>query len=224
MGRVKRATAMVVGVGAALIVGSVFTHASLTASEDGPDTFNVASGTTVTGATAKVVISVPSTAPSMVITCTASRFAGKAGTTLKFGIGLPIFNDGTGAPCNDTLGFTDTFKSNNLNGAWALTEKDFTNAGAGDEGLAEPHAPGDQMVITLPRAGLTDTNNWPCTIKFAPSAAASISGAYNDAGTFTVKGVKIPVAMSGPSFCGPASQTVTLTVTYKLSPAIFDHG
>jgi hypothetical protein len=51
-----------------------------------------------------------------------------------------------------------------------------------------------------------------------------IGGGYNDAGTLTIKGAKIPVAVSGPSFCGPATQTVTVTVTYTLSPAMFDQG
>jgi hypothetical protein len=174
-----------------------------------------------------VVFNVPATSPSMVVTCTASAFAGKTGKTLTLGIGLPTFNDGASAPCNDTAGslhFTDTFQSNSTNGAWFLTEKDFTNAGVGDEGLPEPNSTGDRMAIRIPKGGLVDTNNWPCTLVFAPSGAVSIGGTYNDAGTLTIKGAKVPISMTGPAFCGPASQTVTVTVTYKLSPALFDQG
>jgi hypothetical protein len=141
-----------------------------------------------------------------------------------FSIGLPSLSDGSGRPCSDTLGFTDTFKSNAGNGAWTLAEKDFTNAGAGDEGLPEPNATGDRMMIRLPKAGLTDTNNWPCSITFAPTAAATISGAYNDAGMLVVKDSKVPVSVIGPSFCGPAMQTAMVTATYRVTPAIFDKG
>jgi hypothetical protein len=213
--------AVLVGfVSAAIVVGTPFAHASPSASEDGADTFNVAAGTAVAATTTKVTISAPGA--GLVITCTASGFAGKTGTTLKFSIGLPSFSDGAGKPCTDNLGFTDTFKSGTLK--WTLTERDFTSSGYGDEGLTEPNATGDRLVIGLPTAGLTDTNNWPCMITFAPAGASSISGAYNDAGVFTVKGAKVPVSVSGPSFCGPPSQTVTITVTYKLSPLLFDQG
>jgi hypothetical protein len=160
----------------------------------------------------------------MVITCTASGFAGKTGTTLRFGVGLPTFSDGSGKPCTDNLGFTDSYTSSTLHGAWTVTEKDFTYSGYGDEGLTEPNATGDRLVIGLPRAGLTDTNSWGCGITFAPTGASTISGAYNDAGMLVVRGAKVPVSVSGPTFCGPASQTVTVTVSYKLSPALFDQG
>ena len=83
------------------------------------------------------------------------------------------------------------------------------------------------MVIRIPKGGLVDTNNWPCTLIFAPSGAVVIGGAYNDAGRLTIKSAKIPITMlspSGASFCGPASQMVTMTVTYTLSPALFDKG
>jgi hypothetical protein len=212
------------GATAAILAGTAFAHASQTAAEDGADSFNVASGTSVTITSAKVVISVPSTSPSMKITCTTSRLAGMTGSSLKFNLGLPIFSNASGAPCGDTLGFTDRFQSNSTNGMWSIQEKDFTNSGAGDEGLAEPNASGDKLVISLPKGGLVDTNNWPCSIIFAPTKAASISGAYNDAGTFTIKNAKIPVSVSGPAFCGPASQTVTLTATYTVSPGFFDQG
>lgn len=220
-----RALAVVVGVAVVITwTGTAFAHASPNAPEDGPDTFNVAAGAAVSATTSKVVISVPQSSPSLTITCTASSLTGRTGTTLRFNVGPPTFSDGSGKPCNDNLGFTDMFTSNSTNGAWKLAEKDFTNSGAGDEGLPEPNATGDRVTIQLPKAGLTDANNWPCSITFAPSAASSISGTYNDAGKLVVKGAKIPISVSGPSFCGPASQTAAITVTYQLTPAVFDQG
>jgi hypothetical protein len=224
MSRMGGATAVVVGMAAALVAGGAFAQASRLAPPDPGDTFNVASGTAVTGTTASVTISMPSTSPAMVITCTASSFAGKTGTTLRVSLGLPVLNDGAGKTCNDSLGFTDSFQANSTNGMWSITEKDFTNGGPGDEGLPEPNATGDKMVITIPKGGLVDTNNWPCSIVFAPSAAAFVGGAYNDGGVFKIKGARIPVSVSGPPFCGPAAQTVTLTATYTVSPGLFDQG
>ena len=217
-----RGMALVAGIAAAVIAaGTPFAHASTTAAEDGADTFNVAKGTAVTATSTKIVFSVPQA--SLTITCTASSLSGKTGAGLTIGIGPGTFNDGI-KPCNDTLGFSDSFKSNTTNGAWMLIERDFTNSGSGDEGMPEPNATGDRLVIRIPKAGLVDTNNWPCTLTFAPTAAVSVSGTYNDAGTFTIKGAKTPVSVSGPVFCGPASQTATITATYKVSPGIFDKG
>ena len=223
---VRRRTGMAIAALAALLVpllSATSTSAASTA-EDGADTFSVASGTAVMFSSSKVVISVPGSSPSMVITCTSSAFSGKTRSSLRFPAGLPVLRDAGGASCTDSLGFTDSFAANSASGSWAVAEKDFTNAGAGDEGLAEPNATGDRFVIHVPKAGLIDTNNWPCSLTFAPSGSASISGAYNDAGTFSVKNAKIPIGMSGPAFCGPASQTVTLTATYTLNPGIFDKG
>jgi hypothetical protein len=223
MSRIKGATAVVVGMATALVAGNAFAHAS-PAVVDGGDTFNVAPGTSVTGSSAMVVIILPSTSLGMMkITCTSSIPAGKTGTTLKFSIGLPTFSAAAGGSCSDNLGFTDTFLANTTNGPWTLSEKDFANAGAGDEALPEPNATGDKLVVTVPKGGLVDMNNWPCTLVFAPSGAALIKGAYNDGGKFTIKNAKIPVS-SGQGFCAPASQTVTFTATYTLTPGFFDHG
>jgi hypothetical protein len=205
------------------LLSAASTSATSTA-EDGADTFSVTSGTAVVLTSSKVTISVPGSSPSLTITCTSSTLSGKTRTSLRFPTGLPLFTDASNTPCADNLGFTDSFTANSVNGSWAVAEKDFTNAGAGDEGLPEPNATGDKFMIHMPKAGLTDRNNWPCSLTFAPLGNASITGTYNDAGTFSVTNAKIPISMSGPAFCGPASQTVTLTATYTLSPGIFDQG
>lgn len=223
---VRRRIGMAIAALSALLVPllSATSTSATSAAEDGTDTFNVAPGTAVMFSSSKVVISVPGSSPSLMITCTSSTFNGKAGSSLRFPTSLPLFTDASNASCTDNLGFTDSFAANSVNGSWAVAEKDFTNAGAGDEGLPEPNATGDRFMIHMPKAGLIDTNNWPCSLTFAPSGNASISGVYNDAGSFSVKNAKIPISMSGPAFCGAASQTVTLTVTYTLTPGIFDKG
>jgi hypothetical protein len=223
---VRRRMGMAIAALAALLVpflGATSTSAT-SAVEDGPDMFSVAAGTAVMFSSSKVVISVPSSSPSLMITCTSSSFHGKTKSSLQFPTSLPLFSDASNAVCTDNIGFTDSFAANSASGSWSVAEKDFTNAGAGDEGLPEPNAKGDRFVIHVPKAGLIDTNNWPCTLTFAPAGNVSISGAYNDAGTLSVKNAKIPISMNGPGFCGPASQTVTLTATYTLSPGIFDKG
>ena len=89
MSRSREAATALAGIVTALMTGITTVNASPSLAEDGADTFNVASGTSVTAMTSSVVISVPSTVPSMTVTCTASSFAGKTGITLAFGIGLP---------------------------------------------------------------------------------------------------------------------------------------
>jgi hypothetical protein len=122
-------------------------------------------------------------------------------------------------PCSDNFGFTDTFASNSANGKWSVAEKDAGN----DEGLAEPNAAGDKMVMTIPKAGLVDSNSSgsSCKITVAPTAAATVTGTYNDGGTFTITGATIPLSTSG---CPVSPTSATFSATYTLSPAIFDMG
>ena len=212
-------------IASALVAGTTLASAAPAAGEDGADTFNVAAGTTVTGTNSGVVtISGTTSAGTLTITCTLSTFTGKTGTTLKIGIAPPVFADASGAPCTDNFGQTDTFKSNSTNGKWSLTEKDFTNNGAGDEGLPEPNATGDKMIITIPKAGLVATNSFAagCTATLAPSAAIHIKGKYNDSGTLTITNASVPIATSAA--CPVQATSATVTVKYTLSPAVFDQG
>lgn len=225
MRRSRTTLALMAAVASALAAGTTLASAAPTAGEDGADTFNVPSGTTVTGTNSGVVtISGSTSAGTLTITCTFSTSSGKTGTTLKIGIAPPVFSDASGAPCTDNFGQTDTFKSNSTNGKWSLTEKDFTNSGAGDEGLPEPNATGDKMVLTIPKAGLVGTNSFAagCTATVAPSAAAHITGKYNDSGTLTITKASVPIATSAA--CPVQATSGTVTVKYALSPPIFDHG
>lgn len=224
MARSKTTLALVVGIAAAVAASTTYASVAPNATEDGADTFNVASGTTVNGTSAGMATFAASTsAGTITVTCSLSTFSGKTAATLKIGISPPTFADAAAPRCTDGLGFTDTFHANSLNGKWAVAEKDFTNSGAGDEGLPEPNATGDKMTITMPKAGLVDSNSSApgCTITFAPSGAAHVTGTYNDAGTLTIKNAAIPATTTG---CPVTGTTARLTVTYTLSPAIFDVG
>ena len=163
---VRRRMGMAIAALGALLVPllSATSTSATSAPEDGADTFSVASGTAVVLSSSKVTISVPGSSPSLTITCTSSTFRGKTRSSLRFPTGLPLFTDASNTSCTDNIGFTDSFAANSVNGSWAVAEKDFTNAGAGDEGLPEPNAKGDKFVIHMPKAGLIDTNNWPCSL------------------------------------------------------------
>jgi hypothetical protein len=224
MGRSKTTLVLMVAIASAVAVSTTFASAAPNAKEDGADTFNVAKGTAVRGTNSGTVIfSASTSAGTITVSCSLSTFSGKTGTILTVGIAPPIFGNAAMPACKDSLGFTDTFKSNSLNGKWSLTEKDFTNKGTGDEGLPEPNATGDTMVIIVPKAGLVDSNSSApgCTITFAPSGAAHVRGKYNDGGALTIKSASIPVSATG---CPVTGTTATVTVTYNLSPAIFDIG
>jgi hypothetical protein len=83
------------------------------------------------------------------------------------------------------------------------------------------------MVMTIPEAGLIDT--WSvapgCTITFAPSAAASLTGKYNDGGTWTMTGAGSTVPISTSAACGGfGTGAGAFKVAYTLSPAVFDQG
>lgn len=210
----RRGLALLAGAVCAVSAGSVLAYA---AAEDEPDTFNVVSGTLVKATnSASLTIVANTSAGSARVTCEVSTFSGKTGKTLGFGITPAKLSDRSGSPCSDSLGLTDTFTSS---GAWAIKEADRSD----DEGFAEPNTTGDQLVITVPKSGLVDHNSSSanCTITVAPTAAIAITGTYNDKGLYAIQGVKIPVKTSG---CPVSGSSATLTVTYKLSPAVYDEG
>lgn len=219
MGRIRIVSVLVAGVAAAFTAGPTMALAAPQAAEDGADTFNVAPGTAVTGTNSSAVTF---TVSGITITCTVSTFSGTTGTSLKFKIPPPTFSDGVGNSCTDSAGATDTFTSNSTNGKWAVVEKDFSNKGAGDEDLPEPNATGDKMQLHIPQAGLVDSNSVGCTFTFAPSGAVGVTGTYDDAGTFKITKA-VPITFAGPSYCS-TNTTATFSVTYTLSPAIFDAG
>jgi hypothetical protein len=226
MGRRNALIALLAGVASAISAGTTLVVAAPQAAEDGTDTFNVAKGTTVNATNSgNVTISAATSFGTLVVTCTLSTWSGKTGTTLKFVITPPTFTDAAAPQCTDNFGFNDTITSNSTNGNWFVKEKDFSNKGAGDEGLPEPNATGDKMQIHIPQAGVVDSNSSAsgCTITAAPSGPVNLTGKYDDAGTLKVSNASVPVSISA-ACPASGSGTATVSMTYKLSPAIFDVG
>ena len=193
--------------------------------EDEPDTFNVPARTALSAVNSgHVTFTVPTAIVTVTVTCTVSSFSGKTGTTLKFSVSPPVFSDGGSTPCSDSLGQSDTVTSNNTAGAWSVKEQDVTNNGAGDEGMPEPNASGDKMVLTIPKAGLVDNNSTGCVVTAAPNGPVAVTGKYNDAGRFVITNAPVPASSSASCPGGPTTGTATLNATYSLSRSIFDVG
>ena len=221
MHRSRTALAILAAATVAATAGSTLAFASRQSAADGGDTFNVAKGTTVTATNAgNAVFTAQTNAGTFTVTCTLSSFSGKTGAGLRFTVSPPVFSDGDAAPCTDVAGATDSFAANSTNAAWAVKELDH----GADEGLPEPNATRDRMSITVPQAGLVDTNSSApgCTVTFAPTAPVTVIGKYDDAGTLKITNAPIPVVYS--SGCALSGTSVSLSLTYTLSPAIFDQG
>lgn len=103
--------------------------------------------------------------------------------------------------CTDTLGGTDTIKTNSTNGKWELTT---TN--------------GSTLTLVIPKAGAVFSSNVlsSCKITAAPTKAAKVTGTYSSSsGTDTVTGANIPVKGSG---CTATKSSITSTVTFTPNP------
>jgi hypothetical protein len=207
---------------AALTFGAVGVHMASAsapkASSDTDDSYNPAN-TTVSGHATNTVF----TAGPITVTCTNSVAGGKtpkATAHLKaFNLKpLPVFNDGTGQPCTDNLGFTDTTNTNNTNGKWKIQFIDAPN----DENGTEPNS-GDKLSVTVPKAGAIVTNSAGCTITVAPTAAFKVVGAYDDVNKFTVAITNLPIHVTGPGGVCPLSTNVAhFNATYTFTPGVSD--
>jgi hypothetical protein len=213
--RTRKGGALAASLTAALAFSAVLAHASPQAG-DTDDKYKPA-GTQVTGTSTKTTFSVPGGSPIITVTCTHSAAGGKTPAT---GLGLfainplPVFNDGTGKPCKDSLGGTVTTTTS---GAWKIG---FVDKGS-DETSAEPNS-GDKLKIIIPQGGAVVKTSEGCTITVAPSGSFTVTGAYNDKSTLTVSIANLPVKTSGGSCPLPASTTSTFHATYVFSPGVSD--
>jgi hypothetical protein len=198
--------------------------------------FGAACSLALVGATATAVLaSTTETTPDNLVATVIGNL--KAGTKLTFNgtvNGLPITvtcttfhaqgtlpNSGltaTIAPptisgCTDTIGGTDTVKTNQTNGKWQVTFVD-----SASETAAEPNS-GDQVQLVIPKAGavFTDSVLSGCTITAAPTGPAPVTGTYNDVNTDSVSKASIPVSATG---CTATAASATGTVV--ISPNIHD--
>lgn len=192
------------GIAGALLVTAGVVHAAT--STDTEDHFSAAAGTVVTGnlktgTAMKFVGSID----GLTVTVTCTKFT-DSGSVPATGLTVVLSKPPTISGCTDSLGGTDTVVTNSTNGKWKLSEVDAAN----DETAVEPNT-GDHARLTIPKAGASFSSSIVsgCTVTAAPTAAASISGGYNDNGTDTVVNKSIPVSGSG---CVASSSAVTATV------------
>jgi hypothetical protein len=160
----------------------------------------------------------------LTVTCTASTTKFQLNTK---GGGLGPFNltNPTFTGCTDSLGGTDTITSNSTNGKWTTT---YVNSTGG----TNP----DMIKIGIPKAGqkLKSSIAPNCTITVQPTAAGSVSGAYDNAGHLQLTNQSVSYSAAGPvgacptgTGSGAASFSTVLksggtgTPGYLVTPPVF---
>jgi hypothetical protein len=181
---------------------------------DTDDHFSVKAGTVITGnlkSGTSVTFKGSIDGIALTVTCTTFTASGKAPAT---GLSATLPVPPTLSGCMDTLGGTDTVKTNSTNGKWKIGEIDAPN----DEAATEPNT-GDKFFITIPKAGATFTSSVlsACVITAAPNGPVKITGSYDDVSTATVTNSTIPTSGSGCS-----STSATTSATEVLSPSVHD--
>jgi hypothetical protein len=137
------------------------------------------------------------------VTCTTVTVKGK---TPSDGLTIKASAPPTITGCTDSLGGTDTVKTNSTNGAWKLTWSSPTAA-----------------TMVIPKAGATFQSSFlgsACTIVIAPSATAKLKASFNNStGVGTVTNQPLAVAPSRASSC-TSSSTATMNLQLGSSPQV----
>jgi hypothetical protein len=174
--------------------------------------------TSVTASSASIAFGIP----GFSWTCTNSQLNG---TTPATGLGKfkvsPTYNDGTGTPCADNLGFKHIMAPS---GTWKIG---MTDAGS-DEAATEPNT-GDKLKLTIPLGGLTDSDSLGCLLTFAPSAPITLKSSYSDNGTFRLSTGLTTIPITATNLLGlicqlPSLLGATFSATYTFNQTISDAG
>lgn len=206
------AASLVVGIVPAVVVASIITNATA-----------VAVKVTSKLKTNSVAVFTATSGPinGLTATCTASSATFQL-TTKGGGLGPFTTSNPTYTGCTDSLGGTDTLKTNSTNGHWTVT---YVNS----SGSPKP----DQIKQGIPKAGETLVSSLAsgCIVTFAPSAAASVSGSYDNAGNLQFTNQSTSYSASGTCPLGTGTGTGTFTTALKsggtgtpglsVSPAIY---
>lgn len=149
------------------------------------------------------------------VTCTKSTISGVTPAT---GLGPKAIDNPIFSSCTDSLGGSDTVRTNSNNGPWQLTFIDVANE-AENPDATEPNT-GDSIQLTIPKLGatLTSTVLPTCTVNVAPAGAASITGSYDDVSTVKFSNQPIPTSGTG---CTTSSNS-NMNGTYVSSPGFHD--
>jgi hypothetical protein len=160
---------------------------------------SVKPGTTVTGNSTKTTFSGTINGVPITVTCTNFTDTVKITSKDKTSVVIPA---PTINGCTDTLGGTDTIKTNSKDGNWEL----------------KVNSSGKTLTLVIPKDGATFTSNVlsGCTIQAAPSKAVNVAGTYSSsAGTDKVS--KKPIAVKGKG-CSATNASTTTTVTFTPNP------
>jgi hypothetical protein len=143
-------------------------------------------------------------------TCKVSTTAFK---TPAHGLGPVTTSNPVFSSCTDSLGGTDTVKTNSTNGTWKATFLDVANDEAKE-------VAGDRLKLTIPKAGATIVSSVlpTCKITVAPSAAANAIAKYNDVNRLGFAKAPIPTSGTGCT----TSATGSYSANYTLTPGIHD--
>jgi hypothetical protein len=160
---------------------------------------SVAPGTTVTGTSSHTVFSGTIDGVAISVTCTNFTDSVVVPAGAKKSLDIP---PATINGCTDTLGGTDTIKTNDKDGSWQL----------------KTNGAGTKLTLVIPEKGATFTSSVlsGCKITAAPTAAVDVVGTYNSSnGTDTV--TSAPIAVKGKG-CSATAASTTTTVTFSPNP------
>jgi len=194
MSSYKKILVVLMGVGmtAAVAVPSAYAARPNTLPAGTVVTGNLKSGTDMTFA--GDIDSVP-------ITVSCKTFTATGKVPKKTSYTFTLSKAPTISGCTDSLGGTDTVKTNSTHGSWSLKVS-----------KTSPYS----LTLNIPKAGATFVSSIEsgCTITAAPTGVAGVKGSYDGTSTDTVKNAVIPTSGSG---CTSTSAKTSAIVV--LSPA-----
>lgn len=137
------------------------------------------------------------------LTVSCTTFSGQGKIPSKAGYSMTLQNPPTISGCTDSLGGTDTIKTNDTNGKWKLTVT-----------KSSPYRL--SLVISKAGAVFTSTVVSGCSITAFPNAAGKVTGAYSSSsGSVTVTNASIATSGSG---CSSTAATTSATIDFTPNP------
>jgi hypothetical protein len=165
--------------------------------------FAIAPGTKVTASLkAGTTMTFSGDIDSLPITVTCKKFSASgiipSGKVYSMDLSAPPAVTG----CTDSIGGTDTFKTNQTNGKWIISVT-----------KTSPY----KLTLTIPTKGatFTSTKEKGCVITGAPTKADGVVGTYNGVNTDTVKNASITTKGTG---CTSTNAKTSATIVLSPSP------
>lgn len=137
------------------------------------------------------------------ITVSCTTFSGSGKIPKTAGYSMTLSTPPTISGCTDSLGGTDTIKTNDTNGKWKVSVT-----------KTSPY----KLSLDIPKAGATFSSSIlsSCMITVEPSAAGKVTGSYSSsAGSVTVTNASIPTTGSG---CTSTAASTSATIDFTPNP------